>query len=112
MNLRAVPMPDDPHSVPVPSLAAERFYGGALDRIRHFMAALAALLTLGAWWKFGTRAAIGFALGCAIAWVNFYWLKRVIAGFADRATACWVCTVAEARTYPLGQRYLSPGCAA
>ena len=39
-----------------------------------------------AWWRFGLRPALGLAFGCAIAYLNFYWLKRVIAGFADRAT--------------------------
>jgi len=68
------------------SAAAERFYSGALDRIRHFMAILAPVLAAAAWWKFGVRPAAGFAFGCAIAYVNFYWLKRVISGFVDRAT--------------------------
>ena len=26
------------------------------------------------------------AFGCAIAYINFHWLKRAIAGFVDRAT--------------------------
>ena len=50
------------------------------------MALLAPLLVLGFWWKFGWRSAVGFACGCAIAYVNFHWLKRVIAGFVDRAS--------------------------
>ncbi len=66
--------------------ASERFYSGALNRIRQFMASLGPLLTVAAWWKFGLYPAIGFAFGCAIAYVNFYWLKRVINGFVDRAT--------------------------
>jgi hypothetical protein len=78
--------PDESQPVSVPDPAAEHFYSGALDRIRRFMAALAPLLAIGAWWKFGARPAIGLAFGCAIAYVNFHWLKRVIAGFADRAT--------------------------
>ena len=65
--------------------AAERFYSGALDRIRHFMAILAPPLIAVGWWRFGARPAAGFASGCAIAYVNFYWLKRVISGFVDRA---------------------------
>jgi hypothetical protein len=65
--------------------ASESFYSGALDRIRKCMAALAVLLTLGAWVKLGIRPALGLALGCTIAYVNFYWLKRVIGGFVDRA---------------------------
>ena len=65
--------------------AAEQFYSGALDRIRRFMAVLAPLFIAAAWWKFGLRPAAGFAFGCAIAYINFYWLKRVISGFVDRA---------------------------
>jgi hypothetical protein len=64
---------------------AEHFYSGALDRIRRFMAVLAPLLVAACWWKFGFRPAVGLAFGCLIAYVNFYWLKRVISGFVDRA---------------------------
>ncbi len=66
--------------------ASEHFYSGALQRIGRLMAVLAALLTAAAWWRFGLRCAVGFACGCAIAYINFDWLKRVIAGFVDRAT--------------------------
>lgn len=81
-------MPDQTQAEPNPAqaAAAEYFYSGALGRIRGFMAALAPLLVAAAWWKFGLRPAVGFAFGCAIAYINFYWLKRVIAGFVDRAT--------------------------
>jgi len=66
--------------------AAEHFYSGALQRIGIFMTAVGVPLVAAAWWKFGLRWAVGFAFGCLIAYVNFYWLKRVIAGFVDRAT--------------------------
>jgi hypothetical protein len=66
--------------------AAEHFYSGALHRIGHFMAVLSPLLVAAAWWRFGLRPALGFVFGCGIAYVNFHWLKRVIAGFVDRAT--------------------------
>lgn len=79
-----MPDPSQPASTPADA-AAEHFYSGALTRIRHFMAALAPLLIAAAWWKFGARAAAGLAFGCSIAYINFYWLKRVIAGFVDRA---------------------------
>lgn len=65
--------------------AAETFYSGALNRIHYFMVALAIALSLAAWRKFGWRPAVGFVSGCAIAYINFYWLKRVVGGFVDRA---------------------------
>ena len=71
---------------PAQPAEAEQFYSAALQRIRRFMTVLAPLLVAAAWWKFGPRPAAGFAFGCVIAYINFYWLKRVIAGFADRAT--------------------------
>lgn len=78
-------MPDPPQAAPTSADASEQFYSGALTRIRHFMAALAPPLIAAAWWRYGPRAAAGFAFGCTIAYINFYWLKRVIAGFVDRA---------------------------
>jgi len=76
-----------PQSDPHPTQAmSEHFYSGALDRIRYFMAALAPVLIAAAWWRFGWRCAAGLAVGCVIAYLNFYWLKRVISGFVDRAS--------------------------
>ncbi|MGA9979807.1 MAG: ATP synthase subunit I [Candidatus Sulfotelmatobacter sp.] len=62
------------------------FYSGAVGRIRGFMAGLALVLSAGAWWRFGRGSALGFALGCAIAYLNFHWLKRGVSGLADRVT--------------------------
>jgi hypothetical protein len=69
---------------PAPALA-EHFYSGALMRIGRFMLALIPVEVVAAWWEFGFRAAIGLVCGCAIAYINFYWLERVIAGFVDRS---------------------------
>jgi small-conductance mechanosensitive channel len=78
---------DDPQpSASQPNATADRFYSSALSRITRFMLILSPVLIGAIWWGFGWRAAIGLAFGCAIAYVNFRWLKRVIAGFADRAT--------------------------
>jgi hypothetical protein len=65
---------------------SESFYSGALARIPRFMVALAAVLSGVAWLRFGWRIALGFACGCAIAYLNFYWLGRVVSALADRAT--------------------------
>jgi hypothetical protein len=69
-----------------PESRAEAFYSGALTRIPRFMLALAVVFAGAAWLRFGWQIAVGFACGCAIAYLNFYWLERVIAALADRAT--------------------------
>jgi hypothetical protein len=65
---------------------ADSFYSGALGRIRNFMLALALMLSAATWWKFGRWSALGFLLGCVIAYLNFHWLKSGVAGLADRVT--------------------------
>jgi hypothetical protein len=65
---------------------SELFYSGALVRIPRFMIALAVILSGVGWLRFGWRVALGFACGCAIAYLNFHWLERVVSALADRAT--------------------------
>jgi small-conductance mechanosensitive channel len=69
-----------------PSPEAESFYSGALGRITRNMPALALLGTALLWWRMGGFLAAGFVVGCLIAYVNFYWLKRVVNAIAERAT--------------------------
>ncbi len=69
-----------------PPTPADTFYGGALDRIRNWMIALALILAAGTWWKFGRAPALGFLLGCVIAYLNFHWLKSGVSGLTDRVT--------------------------
>jgi len=64
----------------------EAFYERALNRIRKFMLALGPILTVIAWARFGRFAAMGFLLGCLIAFLNFHWLKSGVSHLADRAT--------------------------
>lgn len=66
--------------------AEEGFYAAALPRIRNFMLILGPVLCAIAWARFGLRAAIGFLLGCVIAYLNFQWLKSGVSGLADRVT--------------------------
>jgi hypothetical protein len=65
---------------------AESFYSGALARIPRFMIALALFVSAAGWLHFGWRIALGVACGCAIAYLNFHWLERVVSALADRAT--------------------------
>ena len=66
---------------------AEIFYSGALLRIRRFMLLLAPSCVMVTWWKFGWQMAVGLACGCAIAYLNFHWLKRGVEALADRIVA-------------------------
>ena len=59
-------------------------YFGALDRIRRTMLVLAVVATLACWWRFSWRFALGMALGCAVAYLNFQWLKSGVEALADR----------------------------
>ncbi|HEY6339690.1 MAG TPA: ATP synthase subunit I [Candidatus Sulfotelmatobacter sp.] len=70
----------------IASAPSEDFYSGAVNRIRGFMVVIALVLTAAAWWRFGRWSALGFALGCAIAYLNFHWLKNGVSGLADRVT--------------------------
>ncbi len=79
-------MQDSPHPVTAEA-NSELFYSGAIERISRFMLVLALGLSAVGFWRYGWRIAIGFAFGCAVACLNFYWLKRVVIALADRATA-------------------------
>jgi hypothetical protein len=50
------------------------------------MIVLAVVFSAAAWLRLGWRIALGFACGCAIAYLNFHWLKRVVTALADRIT--------------------------
>jgi ATP synthase I chain len=66
--------------------AAESFYSGALPRISRAMIVVAVLLIGPVWLRFGWHIGAGFVAGCAIAYLNFYWLKRVVIALADGIT--------------------------
>ena len=65
----------------------DNFYSGAYARIVRFMVALGIVAAVAITVGFGAAVCVGFIVGCAIAFVNFHWLKRVISALADRATA-------------------------
>jgi ATP synthase I chain len=69
-----------------PNPATEAFYSGALLRITRFMAGLGVAGTGVTLAIYGWKIALGFACGCAIAYLNFHWLKRVVTALADRVT--------------------------
>jgi len=66
---------------------AENFYSAAYERIIRFMLALGIGAAIAVLARFGVAVAAGFLAGCAIAFLNFHWLKRVVSALAERATA-------------------------
>jgi len=68
------------------SQSPDDFYSAAYARIIRFMLALEIAAAIAALVRFGLAVAAGFVVGCAIAFVNFHWLKRVVSALADRAT--------------------------
>jgi len=74
--------PDDPIS-----RSPDDFYSSAYARILRFMLALGIVATVAVLVRFGLAVAAGFVVGCAIAFVNFHWLKRVVSALAERTIA-------------------------
>ena len=63
--------------------AGDDFYSRALERIQKIMIVLGTAALITACIFFGWRIGMGFALGATIAYLNFHWLKKVVAGLAD-----------------------------
>ncbi|MCU1269131.1 MAG: hypothetical protein JWN74_425 [Acidobacteriaceae bacterium] len=63
--------------------AGDDFYSRALERIQKIMLVLGISALITACIFFGWRIGMGFALGATIAYLNFHWLKKVVAGLAD-----------------------------
>jgi len=88
MGMAVASMTDDSSNSAIPTTPgpSDAFFANALNRIRNFMLLLALVLAAVAAWKFGWRSALGFLLGCVIAYLNFHWLKSGVSGLADRVT--------------------------
>ena len=63
--------------------ASDDFYARSLDRIQTFMLVLGIAAVIIVYIFFGWRIGMGFALGATIAYLNFHWLKKVVAGLAE-----------------------------
>ena len=61
------------------------FPSRALERIHKFMLVLGVAALITALAMFGWRIGLGFAVGGVVSFLNFYWLKKVVAGVAAAA---------------------------
>jgi hypothetical protein len=66
--------------------ASLAFYSGALPRINRFMLVLGPAATVGVFLAVGWQFGIGFLVGCAIAYLNFHWLKQAVGALAERVS--------------------------
>lgn len=68
---------------PEPQPGDGDFYAKALERIEQFMVVLGIAAFLIACLRFGWRIGVGFALGGIVAYLNFHWLKKIVARLAE-----------------------------
>jgi hypothetical protein len=65
---------------------ADRFYDGALERIRKFLLVAAALGLVLCVLVFGWPSAAGFLLGATVSYVNHRWLADMVKALGERIT--------------------------
>jgi len=65
---------------------AESFYAAVYRRIIRYMIALFLIATPVFWVRYRWQMALGFAVGCAVGSLNFYWLKVTLTAMAERVT--------------------------
>jgi len=94
------------------STASETFYEGAMNRITRLIPILSLIAMLAGQILYGWRATLGLACGCGIAYLNFHWLKRVVAALADKATEAGKSQSGKGVIFRFLLRYLLMGGAA
>lgn len=67
--------------------AADSFYTTAQRRVEIFTLALGAAATLYCGFRWGGRAAAGLAVGAALSWVNYRWLRQAVEAMGMTARA-------------------------
>ncbi len=90
----------------------DHFRDDALDRIQRGMIVIGSLLSALAWPVYGWRTAIGLACGCAVGYVNFHLLKRVVSGVVERTVASGSPQSGKVIIVRFVLRYLAVACAA
>lgn len=68
-------------------MANEPFGTAALRRIEWLTLVLGGLGAAWAGWRWGWRGSLGLAIGVALSWINFRWLKGSVRAFGQAATA-------------------------
>ncbi|HZD30629.1 MAG TPA: ATP synthase subunit I [Candidatus Angelobacter sp.] len=71
----------------VPQTRSERFYAGALQRIRRFIIVLGIVGLVVCIARYGRVVAAGFLMGAVISYVNHVWLEGVVNALGERITS-------------------------
>jgi len=64
---------------------ADDFYSRTIERIQRVMIVIGIAALVTAQVYFGWRISLGVLCGSIVGYVNFYWLKNIVAGVADLA---------------------------
>jgi glucan phosphoethanolaminetransferase (alkaline phosphatase superfamily) len=91
LSVEPVPSQNQKHTTETQShgenTQAEVFYAAVYRRIVRNMVVLFLLATPVLWVRYNRILALSFAAGCAVAALNFYWLKLTLTAMADRVTS-------------------------
>ena len=68
-------------------MGSEPFGSATLRRIEWLTLVLGGLGAAAAAWRWGWRGTVGLAIGAALSWINFRWLKGSVQAFGSAATA-------------------------
>jgi|SRR5246127_657841 ATP synthase I chain len=68
-------------------MASEPFGTATLRQIEWLTLVLGGLGAAWAGWRWGWRGSLGLAIGAALSWLNFRWLKGSVQAFGKAATA-------------------------
>ena len=63
------------------------FFARAAERIQKLIMVIGTAALVTAFAYFGWRIGIGFALGAGISFLNFHWLRKIVAGLAELTIA-------------------------
>jgi len=69
--------------IPENSAPADDFYARTIERIQRIMLVISIVALVTAQVYFRWRISLGVAVGSIISYVNFHWLKSVVAGLAQ-----------------------------
>jgi hypothetical protein len=88
-----------------PPAPADDFYARTMERVQRVMIVIGIAALATAQVYFGWRVSLGVLFGCIVAYVNFHWLKSVVAGLADLTVQSGIAASGRGIVYRFLLRY-------